>query len=153
MTVRATRLQTFAVPSATELIDPAVVEGRWLLPEDENAIVINNQVINEEPDIDVGDDITLEIEGVERSWRVVGRIHTAFVGPRMYANYPVSDPPAQRKRACQPGAGNHSTPRRGLPVRLAVLAGRMRSRGAGCGSPHPRHPATCASSARRATES
>ena len=82
------RLQTFAVPSATELMKPVVVEGRWLLPADENAIVINNQVINEEPDIHVGEDVVLDIEGVERTWRVVGRIHTAFVGPRLYANYP-----------------------------------------------------------------
>ena len=82
------RLQTFAVPSATELMKPVVVEGRWLLPAgDENAIVVNNQVINEESDIHVGDDVVLDIEGIEHTWRVVGRIHTAFVGPRLYANY------------------------------------------------------------------
>jgi len=81
------RLQTFAVPSATELMKPVVVEGRWLLPADENAIVVNNQVINEESDIHVGDDVVLDIEGIKHTWRVVGRIHTAFVGPRLYANY------------------------------------------------------------------
>jgi putative ABC transport system permease protein len=48
------------------------VEGRWLLPEDENAVVLNTFLLKDEADIQVGDEVTFKIEGKETTWRVVG---------------------------------------------------------------------------------
>jgi len=66
---------------------PVIVQGRWLLPEDENAVVVSTNMIQEEPDIRVGDEIVLKIQGRERSWRVVG-VGMGFLVPMTYGNYP-----------------------------------------------------------------
>lgn len=66
---------------------PVMVQGRWLLPEDENAVVVNSIMLNEEPDVQVGDEIVLKIEGRERPWRVVG-VSLGMFAPMAYANYP-----------------------------------------------------------------
>jgi len=56
----------------SDLVHPKLVEGRWLLPEDENAVVVNAFLLKEESDIAVGDEIVLKIGERETSWRVVG---------------------------------------------------------------------------------
>ncbi len=61
-----------APPSGSDLVQPEVVEGRWLLPEDENAVVLSSSWRNDEPDVSIGDTITLKIKGRETEWVVVG---------------------------------------------------------------------------------
>jgi len=77
-----------APPTDTELINPNVIEGRWLVPGDEDAIVVNTDVLAQKPDISVGDEIVLNIEGSEKPWRVVGIVRSVMSGPQAYANYP-----------------------------------------------------------------
>lgn len=77
-----------APPAATRMLQPVLIEGRWLLPEDENAIVINTDLRKEEPDTKVGDEVTLKIEGRNTTWRVVGLVRGVLTGPIAYANYP-----------------------------------------------------------------
>jgi putative ABC transport system permease protein len=76
-------------PRADSAIVPApvIVHGRWLLPDDQNAVVLNAILLKDEPDIRVGDDIMLKIEGRERSFRVVGTC-LGILAPMAYANYP-----------------------------------------------------------------
>jgi putative ABC transport system permease protein len=81
-------ISVIAPRADTSLIRPTVLEGRWLLPEDENAIVLNTYVLKEEPDVKVGDDIVLKIEGKEGTWRVVGIVKGVMTGDIAYANYP-----------------------------------------------------------------
>ena len=81
-------LDVIAPPADTNLIQPTVLQGRWLLPGDENAIVINTEVLKEEPDIKVGDEILLKIERRETTWRVVGIVRGVLTGPIAYANQP-----------------------------------------------------------------
>jgi putative ABC transport system permease protein len=66
---------------------PAIVKGRWLLPEDENAVVVDAIMRKEEPDVEIGDEIVLKIEGRERPFRVVG-FSLGLVVPVAYANHP-----------------------------------------------------------------
>ena len=66
---------------------PKIVEGRWLLPDDENAVVVTTDLVQEEPDVKVGSEIVLKIDGQERSWRVVG-IGVGMILPMTYGNYP-----------------------------------------------------------------
>ncbi|NJO07951.1 MAG: ABC transporter permease [Chloroflexaceae bacterium] len=61
-----------ALPPTTTMLTPMVVDGRWLLPDDENALVITTGVLEKDPDIAVGDTITLKINERESGWRVVG---------------------------------------------------------------------------------
>ena len=94
-------VQILAPPPGTVLTRPKLVEGRWLLPEDENAIVVDSSLLREDPSLSVGDSIRLKINGREYDWTIVGvyqflGINFVYVG---YANYPyvakvVGDPSA-----------------------------------------------------------
>lgn len=80
---------TIVAPSATtDLIRPSVLQGRWLLPEDENAVVVNSDLLRDEPDIKVGDEIVLKIRERETTWCVVGVVTGQLMGPMVYVNYP-----------------------------------------------------------------
>jgi putative ABC transport system permease protein len=72
----------------SDLVHPIVVEGRWLLPEDENAVVVNTYLLKDESDVKVGDEIELKIEGQETYWRVVGIIKGTPPVPMVYMNLP-----------------------------------------------------------------
>ena len=56
-----------------------LVQGRWLLPEDENAVVVNTLLLKEDPDIKVG--AVLVTPPADYSWApdwndaVLGEIH------------------------------------------------------------------------------
>ncbi len=80
-------IQLVAPPAQTQFLQPTLVSGRWLLPADQNAIVLNTEVTKEEPDIRVGDDIVLSVEGRDTTWRVVGITQGVLSGPIAYANY------------------------------------------------------------------
>ncbi len=77
-----------SLPAATEMLDPVLLKGRWLLPEDENALVVNTDLTKEEPDINVGDEIVVKIGTLKSTWRVVGLVQGVLSGPFAYANYP-----------------------------------------------------------------
>jgi putative ABC transport system permease protein len=81
-------IYVMGTPADTSMIQPTLLEGRWLLPDDENAIVVNTEVVKEEPDIKVGDEITLTIEGREDTWHVVGLVKAVMTGRIAYTNYP-----------------------------------------------------------------
>ncbi len=79
----------FFVPNPDSPLVPApkMISGRWLLPEDENAVVLNALAMKEEPDIAVGSDIVLKVMGRERTYRVVG-VCMGILMPMGYAPYP-----------------------------------------------------------------
>jgi putative ABC transport system permease protein len=70
----------------SKLVHPTVVEGRWLLAEDENAIVVNTNLLKDEPDVQVGDDLVLEVGGDETTWQVVGIIKGTPPIPMVYVD-------------------------------------------------------------------
>ena len=61
-----------APPAGTTLLQPIILDGRWLRPGDKRAIVLDSDVLRNEPDIRVGDRIVLKIERRETTWNVVG---------------------------------------------------------------------------------
>ena len=65
-------VQLLAPPTDSSLIEPLLISGRWVLPDDENAIVVNNAFWRVRPDLKVGDDIQLKINNKDTTWRVVG---------------------------------------------------------------------------------
>jgi putative ABC transport system permease protein len=77
-----------APPEATELMEPNVIEGRWLVEGDENALVVNHALADDESDVRVGDEIILDIDGRETVWQVVGIVREVMAAPTAYANYP-----------------------------------------------------------------
>lgn len=69
-----------AAPGSTDLLAPRPIEGRWLLPTDENAVVINNYVLEREPDLQVGDTLTLRINERDTEWQIVGVFRSSDIG-------------------------------------------------------------------------
>jgi putative ABC transport system permease protein len=67
-----------ALPAGHQLLEPEIVEGRGLLPSDTDAIVVNNALALRLPQMRVGNNVTLSIDDVEKSWRVVGVAREAF---------------------------------------------------------------------------
>jgi putative ABC transport system permease protein len=67
-----------APPADTALLRPVLVAGRWLRPDDHNAVVIDTDVLKNEPDLRVGDEVVLVIERKETTWHVVGIAQTAL---------------------------------------------------------------------------
>jgi putative ABC transport system permease protein len=76
-----------ALPPDSRLFKPRMLRGRWLLPADENAIVVNSALLQEEPDLDVGDMIVLDLGGRESSWRIVGVAQVLIIGRSAYTSY------------------------------------------------------------------
>lgn len=79
-----------ALPATTALLQPAIIQGRWLSTEDENALVVNSEFLKREPDARVGQEITLHIDGRESVWLIVGTVRMNLSGSSMvaFANYP-----------------------------------------------------------------
>ncbi len=75
-----------APPAETAMFQPQVVEGRWLIPGDQNAVVVNTEVVRQEG-VKVGDTVTLRIGGRESDWQVVGVVKGFFAFSTAYANY------------------------------------------------------------------
>lgn len=69
----------FGVPLPTELYGPQLREGRWLVPEDEKAVVLN-QKLARDAGLSVGDWITFD-HGVsgESDWQIVGLLFDPII--------------------------------------------------------------------------
>ena len=77
----------FAPHAESQLVQgPKILQGRWLLPDDENAVVLDSIFIKEESDVKLGDSVVLKIDGRERTFQVVG-IGMGMIVPMAYANY------------------------------------------------------------------
>ena len=69
----------FGVPLPTTLYGPQMRAGRWLLPEDKQAIVLN-QELAEEAGVQVGDWITIDHgDAGESNWQVVGLLFDPLI--------------------------------------------------------------------------
>ncbi len=67
------RLRLTGLPPATKMIDFPVIEGRWLRPDDTNAMVINNVLRSDrEAGIKPGDRIAVKVGDRTMDWNVVG---------------------------------------------------------------------------------
>ena len=81
-------MAVLGIPAETQFIQPTLLEGRWLLPADENGVVINTQLLREEPDLTVGDVVNLKLNGRTEEWHVVGLVQGVMTGPIAYMNQP-----------------------------------------------------------------
>ncbi len=77
-------------PTVTErslMRSPAIVSGRYLVPDDENAIVVPTAFLVDEPDLRLGGDVVMKIYGKEQTFRIVGTfIGTSYV-QMFFVNY------------------------------------------------------------------
>jgi putative ABC transport system permease protein len=82
-------LSITAAPTDSATLLPTLLDGRWLAAGDDHSIVVNTHTVDDEPWIQVGSRILLDIEGQRREWTVVGIASTTLVGPVAFV--PVDD--------------------------------------------------------------
>lgn len=80
-----------AVPADTPYLRPTLLAGRWLIPEDRAALVVNTAFLEDEPDVGVGDVIPLRVGSRTFPFEIVGVTESALTGQvrnarRAYAN-------------------------------------------------------------------
>lgn len=76
-----------AVPPETRFMDPQMEDGRWLTSADENAIVVNTDFRDDHPDLAIGDEVPLQINGREMPMQIVGVVLGSASGAAVFANY------------------------------------------------------------------
>jgi putative ABC transport system permease protein len=79
-------MRLYAVPAGTAFMTPQVSDGRWL-SDGRNEIVINSDVVDQEPDLQVGDEVMLGIGGRETVWHIIGVVPTESRGPTIYMKF------------------------------------------------------------------
>jgi putative ABC transport system permease protein len=62
----------------SKFVKPDVKMGRWLEAGDRNVLVLTSSLIDDNPDIKLGDKIQLKTNGQDREWEVVGIIPQAW---------------------------------------------------------------------------
>jgi putative ABC transport system permease protein len=62
----------FGVPPRTAMVRFPVVEGRWLMEGDVDAVVVTQRMLKEIPGTKIGDQVLLSIDGRSTAWRLVG---------------------------------------------------------------------------------
>ncbi len=65
-------INMFGPPADSQLIEPILVSGRWIQPDDVRKLVISEGTLAYFPDLVPGDTVNLKIEGREEVWEVVG---------------------------------------------------------------------------------
>ena len=85
-----TKLSIVAPPQDTQLLHPEFVAGRWLLPNDTNAIVVSDTIYQFYPNLKPGDRLMIKIPGLRKEqWEVVGvfRFVNMLGDPMAYTNF------------------------------------------------------------------
>ncbi|MGB8981440.1 MAG: FtsX-like permease family protein, partial [Anaerolineales bacterium] len=75
------------VGEAALVRSPAIDEGRWLIPEDDNAVVVPSALLRDEPELALGGEIVLKVYGKEESFTIVGTFLGTPFAPMIYAKY------------------------------------------------------------------
>ncbi len=81
-------ISIIAPPAGSQLIQPVLTAGRWLVKGDENAVVVGNHFMKLRPEVKVGDELNLRIQNKDHIFRVVGIYQVAgnFIPPVLYVN-------------------------------------------------------------------
>ncbi len=78
-----------APPAGSTLVKPVMIEGRWIEPGDQNAITLNDLFLSNFPQMQVGDTVTLRVNGDDKDFVIVGffRLAGKVSGYLAYTSY------------------------------------------------------------------
>lgn len=76
-----------APPVETTMIQPKLTAGRWLVPQDESALVVNTEVLKDNPQLTVGSTAVIKVGTRKLRFTVVGITQSTLTGPIVYAPY------------------------------------------------------------------
>ncbi len=75
----------FGLPDGARTVRPVLEEGRFLVPGDGNALVVTRNFLDEEPDVRIGDRVTLRSKGRDATFTLVGIVQSPTQRPFLYA--------------------------------------------------------------------
>jgi len=81
----AENITILAPPANSKLVDPILVDGRWLQPDDVRKFTVSDAIYQSFPDLEEGDSMRLKVNGKEEEWQVVGIFK--FIGQRGVIGY------------------------------------------------------------------
>lgn len=89
----------FAIPQNSKLVNPDLLEGNWLQGEEADGIVVGHEFLKNNPDVSIGDTITLDIAETQLKLRIAGEIKD-FSGSNIYMckEYYMENVPAESRR-------------------------------------------------------
>ncbi|MCX7780017.1 MAG: ABC transporter permease [Negativicutes bacterium] len=76
-----------APPVETKMIQPRIIEGRWLVKEDESALVVNTEALKDNQQLKVGEPAIIKVGTRKLRFTVVGIAQSTLTGPIVYAPY------------------------------------------------------------------
>jgi len=81
-------LTIIAPPANSPLVEPTLLDGRWLQPGDQTALTVNEAFLEDYPDTKPGDQLRLDVNGREEVWTIVGTFQYMGMDELFtYANY------------------------------------------------------------------
>ncbi len=86
-------LNIFGPPAGSTLVDPIIVQGRWVQAGDERKLAVSEAVLKDYPNLKPGDMLRLKVNGRAEEWEVVGIFK--FVGREGVLAYSTFDYLAQ----------------------------------------------------------
>ena len=81
------RVELVGLPDNAQTIQPRLVDGRWLQTDDTNQVVVNEDLLAKEPELGVGDIVTIKVNEQERKLEIVGIASKHLTGSRIYMNF------------------------------------------------------------------
>jgi putative ABC transport system permease protein len=75
------------LPYNSKTIDPFMLQGSWLGEEPNGQVVINDDLLEEEPGLKAGDQILLKVGDKKRSYQIAGVTSKHLSGGRIYMDY------------------------------------------------------------------
>ena len=83
----SSEVTVLAPPVGTELIRPVMLAGRWLVPGDESALVVDTTTVNDNPHLTVGAPVVVKIGEHKLRFTVVGIAQGVWEKTCVYAPY------------------------------------------------------------------
>lgn len=77
----------YAPEPDSNMLNPTLIEGRWLQEGDTNAMVVNTDILRAEEDMTLGSQVTMDLNGRESEWVVVGIVRGTLTGANAFVNY------------------------------------------------------------------
>jgi len=79
------------VPAESQFVNPSITAGRWIRAGDTHAVVVNSDVIKDQPNLGVGDTIRLKMRGKESDFKIVGVTTGQMRGAIIFFEKPTLD--------------------------------------------------------------